>query len=212
MEQVAKRGNKTGLIIALAVIAGVAGLYFLNKKKAASPPATVVSTAGATNTGTGTSTGSNTGPTTGSTSGGNGVSTTPAPISDTGPTKYSVGQLLQNLNADGTRVHTISAITNGYYVMTYDGGGPLTIGTAIVDNDTDWTLCQDVAIPPIVTTPAPVTTITIIPPSQTPVVNGTEQVNNTPDAGNGAGSETIFSYGLGTDAPYQIINGQVVYI
>lgn len=108
--------------------------------------------------------------------------------------------------------------------ISYDGsvsGNGVTItaddGTAtpVLPSDTNWSPSTGVINKTIVEAPST--------SAQAATVNGTFQTVITPDvytagitqvpnAGNGSGTETIYTGGLGTDQPYQIINGQVVLI
>jgi hypothetical protein len=157
------------------------------------------------------------------------IDTNTTPVSTT-YSKYAVGDQLTYANSDPQGlVYTITAIQAGYYVMSYQGGGPLTIQCDKVDNNSLWIPYTDImaATPAVaavaaslVATSSPTPAPAIIPsPLEAPDQNGEVQINTTPappdgsiGAGSGGSTETIITYGLGTDSPYQIINGQIVYI
>ena len=178
---------------------------------------------------------------------GNTINTDTTPAGTTTYSKYGIGQQLTLANsAVAGRIYTVTAIQAGYYVMSYQGGGPLTEQCTIVDNDGGWSLytpqtssAAPATFPVIVpqatptSTPAPSTVVNVNPvvapsvPAEwvvtDPIIiapldsaaaatqNGTFQTVVTPNAGNGSGTETIATYGLGTSQPYEIINGEIVY-
>ena len=146
----------------------------------------------------------------GVTANGTTINTNTTPVGTT-YSKYPVGSQLTFSNSSvAGRIYTVTAIQSGYYVMSYSGGGPLTIQVTIVDTDSAWGLY----VPGVSATPAPAAPGYVAPATGAAAAtqNGTIQTVITPDTGNGSGTETIATYGLGTDSPYEIINGQIVYI
>ena len=98
----------------------------------------------------------------GVTANGTTINTNTTPVGTT-YSKYPVGSQLTFSNSSvAGRIYTVTAIQSGYYVMSYSGGGPLTIQVTIVDTDSAWGLY----VPGVSATPAPAAPAYVAPAVQ----------------------------------------------